>query len=537
MKRIARILGALALFWGLATLLSAALGGWLVPPVVMEAHNTQWSLENSTYPQGTEIFECEAENGTVLRGLLVPSDGRGLVVHFAEAGNSVTSSLASREQYAQYAELGFASLAIDYSGVGLSGGSLSPSRFDEDVRAIYRSALQLVDGDPSRLLLRGCSLGTVAVSLLLQEGARPAGAVLIAPVESASVATRFGCAHFWDLPVILASPHLKRFSAANTLEAIESCEVPVLAIVHPEDFLLQPADWKRLRRLEEKENFRLFIPELDSSGRFAPAALRGHILLSQLSFSTEVPEIRFVTGLVPGTPPVEQRLTRVLNDGSAQLVELAQSKTPSPEALRTLVGLHQHLDPDVALAAGLSLSAEEVLQGNGWIGKFDPGGLPIPIDPTPEQLLRLFDLEDPTGKLDIRAVLEADFMTLILQLELEASESWTSDHVLGLASCLFGQAGHPLVRNGIPEEDLSPAGPVFWLSEGGTVRFLGSRQDARFQGTVNPQRLYEILDVTAANLDPEDERRILRCLLKAHGFWDRVERSEAGIWSLLPGES
>ena len=114
-----------------------ALCGCIVPPVIAPSGDPGWTLDSgrSSYPEDASIVEVPgaAESEPTLRGLYVPADeGAPLVVHFAESGGSIPQSLHTRGQYRQLAELGFASLAVDYRGVGLSDGERSPTCLDQD---------------------------------------------------------------------------------------------------------------------------------------------------------------------------------------------------------------------------------------------------------------------------------------------------------------------------------------------------------------------------------------------------------------------
>lgn len=71
-----------------------------------------------------------------LRGFFVPADeGAPLVVHFAESGCSGFDGALFRRHYEGLAHVGFASLAMDYRGVGASEGERAPTRLGEDAAA------------------------------------------------------------------------------------------------------------------------------------------------------------------------------------------------------------------------------------------------------------------------------------------------------------------------------------------------------------------------------------------------------------------
>lgn len=108
----------------LALLALAVAPGCLTPPALLPALHVDGELAIELYPPGTERVSVEVADEVVLRGLFVPSDdGAPVVLHLLESSGSVASL---KYHYApllgQLTDLGHASLAVDYTGVGASDG-------------------------------------------------------------------------------------------------------------------------------------------------------------------------------------------------------------------------------------------------------------------------------------------------------------------------------------------------------------------------------------------------------------------------------
>src|SRR5688572_14866681 len=127
------------------------------------------------YPPGTEIRPVSKPDGQWLAGLHVPAGpGAPLVLHLSDSSGSPAGACTDFGVLAlQLRELGFASLFVDYTGVGLSAGERSVKNLGPDAEAAWSAALKLVEGDPGRVIVRAISIGTIAAAKLLEAGARP----------------------------------------------------------------------------------------------------------------------------------------------------------------------------------------------------------------------------------------------------------------------------------------------------------------------------------------------------------------------------
>lgn len=185
----------------LAAALALLVTGCLTPPALFEVRGLGVEQARAEYPIGTAAVEIEVEDAT-LRGFFVPAGaGAPVVIHLLGSGASVVSPLETPAGAAfGLAGLGFASLLVDYAGVGASSGERDVDHLARDARAIFDAALARAGGDPQRVHVRATSIGTLATAALLASGARPASLVLIAPVTPASAVPR-GAAFLYGDPV------------------------------------------------------------------------------------------------------------------------------------------------------------------------------------------------------------------------------------------------------------------------------------------------------------------------------------------------
>ena len=517
-----------ALAFGLALGLSLPLVGCFTPPVVALAHDDSWTLETSGYPQDARRVEIRrgAQDGSdrtlgpTLRGLFFPSDeGAPVVVHFAESGASLTASIRSREQYHALAELGFASLAVDYRGVGLSDGDPSPRKLGEDAMAIWEEGLSLVDGDADRLVVRGASLGTVAISSLLAEGIEPAACIAFAPVRPKTVGRLYGYAVYWSPLVWLVAPLFRTFSDGDPLEWFTKPGVPRLVTIHPEDELLSERDFERLKLGVESSGGVVQVPEPLSAvlvvGDSVMKALWKHIGLVQKSFFVGDTEREFLRDLFPGVPDLGARLARIEKFGPPQAV----AEVGSDRAMRARLELpllqHRLLPPNLALAAAHSLRDGEMEFFDDWLMTPDGrGAREVFRTRSFERLTELLDLDDAGGRLPIEVIAVA---ARVLGADLDAggARRWNHDRIEALMVSL---AGFAIAGRTLPED-----GQVLGKDE--DWRF-GVAEEDRVQyaepgrsGWIDLQGLRKVHAVDAeGRSEAEAWRRLQRCFLKAAGL-------------------
>ncbi len=241
---------------------SLVLGACLAPPVVRVAGTREVDptklLDSKSQ---AELVELDVEPGVTLRGLYVHASDTGpLLVHFMGSGGSVTTG--AEFEWMTYGMSSFAvsahsdcnSLAIDYRGVGASSGARDAGKLPVDAWAIWCEAMRRAKGDSRRIVLRGCSLGTLAVASILERGANPRGALLFAPVRAESLVRNWLQQYHGGVAANLLSPWFRKPLELSLENAVAGARCPVAAVVGSED---------RLLSLREKE---LLAPLVRASG-------------------------------------------------------------------------------------------------------------------------------------------------------------------------------------------------------------------------------------------------------------------------------
>ena len=504
--------------------------GCITPPVVARAPSEGWTLESSSYPQDARWIEISRDpehtdgerSEPALRGYFFPSDeGAPVVVHFAESGGSLASSLHFRGQYHALAEMGFASLVVDYRGVGLSDGEPSPLRLKEDALDIWSTALWLVDGDPGRLIVRGASLGTVAISSLLREGLQPAACIGFAPVRPKTVARLYGYAVYWDPLVWLVAPFTRTFSPADPLEWFSKPGVPRLVVASPDDELLGERDFERLRRGVEASGGTVEVPEklwtMIVNDDPVMKALAKHIALVHRSFSVKEAEADFLAEFFPSVPDMAARMDRIERLGSKEGVALVAADGASRERAKAPLRWHRLLPPDLVLAAASSLEDGEMEAFDGWFLK--PSGLNSDVheafaERSFEELLPMLDLEDPGGRLPVELIVEARSV-LSNDLNAAGEPRWNHARIAALRSAILGLE--------VPGQVFATGGSK--LGEGEAWRFgLADEHYVPYAELRQSGRLYlrGLPKAFAADAEgrsaEEAGRRLERCLQVAAGL-------------------
>jgi acetyl esterase/lipase len=236
---------------------SFLLGACLAPPVVRAAGTREVDLARllEFVPQA-ELVELVVEPGVTLRGLYVHASDTGpLLVHFMGAGGSVTAG--AEFEWMTYGMSVFAvgahsdcnSLAIDYRGVGASSGTRDARKLPVDAWAIWCEAVRRANGDSRRIVLRGCSLGTLAAASILDRGAAPRGALLFAPVRAESLVRNWLQQYHGGFTASLLSPWFRKPLELSLENAVANARCPVAAIVGNADQLLSTHEKERLAPL------------------------------------------------------------------------------------------------------------------------------------------------------------------------------------------------------------------------------------------------------------------------------------------------
>lgn len=240
---------------GLAAALALALLTSSCTTPIVEAGGSA-TVELERFPAGTSTVVTETADGQLLNGLHVSAGPDApLVLHLLPRGASTTSGLPPfggfPETLTALRELGFSSLAIDYRGVGASLGPVDSSALPTDAQTIWQAALEHVGGDANRIVLRGASLGTLAIAAILEGGATPRAIVMAAPVDADSVTTnalrsRYGALLGGFLDVFFLEPDVAHLPA--TLAGV-TC--PTLVLLPGEDPYLTSEETEAISRAAE----------------------------------------------------------------------------------------------------------------------------------------------------------------------------------------------------------------------------------------------------------------------------------------------
>lgn len=241
----------------------------ITPPLVMSGGAREVELGPRRVEWGAERVEVELATHERLRGLFVPAGvDAPLVLHLLGSSGSVTIrqhsdglDFDSDGLFAALRDRGYASLVLDYRGVGASDGERNPRHVPEDALAAWNEALRRVDGDPQRIVVRGMSLGTLAAASLLEHGVEPAAVVLIAPVRAETAAHNWLRHNRGAFLAWLASPFLAQPMDVDLLAAIDICRAPLTLVVGLRDELLPPHE--RAQLLQRARRHDAHVIELD----------------------------------------------------------------------------------------------------------------------------------------------------------------------------------------------------------------------------------------------------------------------------------
>lgn len=404
-----------------ALLVLLPLAGCITPRTVLEADAERLPVEE--FPPGTETVTLAVEPGVSLRGAWIPSDpGAPVVVHFLGSTVSIgfgTVGWGGLPVLWELHDLGFASLVLDYRGVGLSDGARSPYHLGEDARVVWEEALRRTDCDPSRIAVRGISIGTLATASLLENGAAPAVAVLHAPVRAETVAGHFVRDELGRFLGALITWMLRPSGDIDLVAAIAGTRVPILVLFGEEDDLLPPHERDSVVRAVRTSGGDTWLrPEASH----VTAALGGHDLDEE--------ERAFLARAFPDTPTSEPRLAparRFFTDGVVP-----------EDAARFL--LRRRARPEWAVAVDRVGPIDPVVERlwlRWWRGFPQEFRTSIGSD----ALIALLDLSDPDGALDPRELLPSRL--LVEKWERELGHSPTPEEI---ADAALAARAHEVAR-------------------------------------------------------------------------------------------
>ncbi|MEM7202245.1 MAG: alpha/beta hydrolase [Planctomycetota bacterium] len=299
----------------------------ITPPAVANTKTRALPEARQPYPDGTEMTSTQTPAGETLRGLWVPAEPNApVVLHLLGSGGSCADPLLHLAETARrLRDLGYASLFLDYTGVGNSTGTRSTRNLAGDARAMFDAAVARA-GTERRVVIRALSLGTIATASLLRDGARPGALVLLAPVRGRDVAVRFAAEVFGRAASLAAWALLAPVHDAELADALQLGASRPLLVVRPADEPLADADW--LAQIEAVTHAR--------GGRFAVRA-GDHFRLGVESTELFVPEeLAFFTEGIPWGPRRDAATRRELRLDWA-LGPAAADLPPEPAAQRRVL--------------------------------------------------------------------------------------------------------------------------------------------------------------------------------------------------------
>jgi pimeloyl-ACP methyl ester carboxylesterase len=432
------------------------------------------------YPAGSEVVAIEVEPEVELRGLFVPSQANApVVLHLLESSGSVAARwLHFAPVTRQLADLGYSSLLVDYTGVGLSQGAPSVANLERDARAMWDEALRRAGGDPRHVYLRATSLGTIAAALLLESGARPAAMVWIAPVMPGSATSRFASAfHGWFLGWAAAAIY-RDIADVDLVAVLKSAQVPGLVICSAQDVLLTDGERDAIAAASSPAaRYRL------RGGGHIQIAYEAHALLReemQLFVPCCTPEALAarVNGVLAALPP----------DAAARFPE----DSPEREQLARLCTMQRGDPAPLVAAAALSIPRTSIAARMLWLVARNPY-------PTLDfaELCSVLSLDDPAGELPIDLI--------------ERASSFID------AASDLGVMRRTFTASQIAAAGLAGGERAAELDASRSVETAGERFELKFDG----RELFDALLARGLSMDAA-ERQFIRIALKSRRIPDRL---------------
>jgi hypothetical protein len=538
-SRPLRAAGVLLPGRSLALALALAAPGCFAPPVLLAS--PRGPLDLSRFPPGTEPVELSVASDVALRGVFVPAapapDGRPapVVLDFLESSGSVLTGArdaAVRASFevpvsdAPFVEecnadgappessdpmrsivrrrlsllplLGCSALCVDYTGVGASDGERSADNLVRDAHAAWDEALRRAGGDASRVLLRGTSIGSLAVAALLADGVRPGAVILVAPVRSETVTWNGAHAMGEGLLATFFGWLLYDPVDADLLAELRGLAAPLLVVVPTCDDFLRHDERARL------------LSAVEQAGGTFLVRLSDHINLSVASRDVLAVEGWFLARL-PFAPAPAQRLETELaawrsacarGDGDAAALDPDQ---PARARLEQQLATQSLAWPGLAaaLAVAQPTPAEErdVLDLLAWL----PASARSRLDAV--ALAHLADFEDPAGRLDL------DSFGFVRGQAPELAGTSLADVSARLA------VAPPTSRRAPTEYAFSSLDPDYVK-----ITVHGDKDDALRSAVA-----FAMSHGRDAGLaEPDCRRRTLRLVLKAAGLPERVRTATDG---------
>lgn len=530
------------LAWVVGTI-SGVIPGFLVPPAILEGGEETLCIDVESFPPRTELVEIPLASGDMLRGVYVPSDpGAPVVLHLLESSGSVSSRRSYRGLLTDLANSGFASLMVDYRGVGASDGSRSPSHLEEDAWAMWQEALRRGGGDASLVVVRSISIGSLAAASLAEHGARAAAWILIAPVRGESVVRHFAQ---WQFPGVLSRMASTLFRPATSVDLVSAVARmgPRLWIFSPPDDELLPPDeqaqlceavqaaggaWGREPKPRQHDpatsksaskdpKWTLgplgFRPWDASKGKPPPrlpdslnTVLAMHVIASGSAHDLFAPEeSNLLRACFPSWPDREASTLAVLAELPRTISDRFPPASDARKRLESLASSHRGARASLLAAVVLRCEDPEIADQLLSLDRRSPH--PWPGDLEYEDILRVLDLDDPSGRLPESSLL--DWIRTFYSLrsagpDVTCALEW--ERILELARSSEIEA-----------------------AEGRERRHITSNLKGWTSGVYHCGELWRTLLEERGLSRPDARRQAARILLKAAGIPDRIVQEGNGL--------
>lgn len=365
---------------GALLLCVASTSACLTPPVMLSAVAPDLARALPEYPPGTERVELTTPDGATLRGVFTPAgEGAPVVLHLLGAAQSPASLAQPLDGAAwAFADIGYASLLCDYRGIGASPGEDDVDRLGDDALCMWNEAVRRAGGDPSRVVVRATSLGTISTALILRAGARPAAVLLLAPVFPDTVVERFASDNYGRLAGWLASALFRPVARVDVFEQLERLRAPLCVSLFEDDHWSTKRDLARLFAAVRKapsHSWRLFGGD----------HVGGVLFTSALSSDERQFARQLDLGAERFARSAEQARRELCVDARGQLV----AEQGAAERFTTLAGDFGRVPADHLAAA--ALEHDDLEHARVWIHALR--GLP----PAPRAFEQLRALYSPKG--------------------------------------------------------------------------------------------------------------------------------------------
>lgn len=493
------------------------------PPVLSSVEADASGTEEHRDPRWSRVerIEVEGPEGAKLRGLFIPSDRDApVVLHLLESGGSVS---VNEGRYAgnnpgevafELADLGFASLFLDYRGIGGSDGTIRTAHLADDVHAMWGEALRRAHGDAGRVFVRATSIGTVGAMILLRDGVQPAGLALVAPVDATTVAVHFADAGFGILARWLAEWTL--LPVAEDVEPgtrLARSDAPLFVAAGSKDELWPPAEQTGVRDVVAAKRGR-FVDESAFTRRLFilgewHSELQHHISFTIHSKEEMCASERSFWKERGGAIDLPARMARILDGVSPVLRRRFEADSEARRRLELLAAEHVAEEPSVL--AFLACCPAHEPETERFLA-YCRGRTPEWLDHLGDSMaLDVLAFDDPAGDLS------SDLTLLAFEFFHRGVNDETTPDPATVATVLER-------ARGVGAEGISAAQRRWRGSEGGRS---GGEWGEDFRSEI-----WEPLE-THQRLPPSDAaRHLVRILLHGAGIADRVSEAPNGSITL-----